>query len=118
VAQAAPARKGLSCAACSEFSPQSSFIEALNAGSGAAVAGVTYTNIMSRFDELVIPFTSGALAAPNATNIVVQDQCRLDLSEHIALVADHIVGRDVLNALDPAHARPITCSPVLSVVGG
>jgi triacylglycerol lipase len=108
---------GQSCASCAEFSPQSAFVQKLNAG-GAAVPGVIYTNIMSRLDELVVPYTSGTMAAPNATNLVVQDQCLLDLSDHVALAADHIVGRDMLNALDPAHAQPIVCSPVLPAIGG
>ena len=31
---------------------------------------------------------------------------------------DHIALRDVLNALDPAHARGTLCSPVVAAVGG
>jgi triacylglycerol lipase len=108
---------GQSCASCPEFNPQSAFVQKLNAG-GAAVPGVTYTNIVTRLDELVVPSTSGTMDAPNATNIMVQDQCLLDLSDHVALAADHIVGRDTLNALDPAHAEPIVCSPVLPAIGG
>jgi triacylglycerol esterase/lipase EstA (alpha/beta hydrolase family) len=108
---------GQFCASCQEFLAGSPFVTALNAG-GAAVAGVTYTNIVTRYDELVIPYTSGFLAGSNVVNIVVQDQCALDFADHVAMAADHIVGQDVLNALDPAHARAPRCSLVLYGVGG
>jgi hypothetical protein len=51
-------------------------------------------------------------------NIDLQQQCPLDASEHLATPFDHIAVRDVLNALDPAHAAAVTCTPVLAVLGG
>jgi hypothetical protein len=30
---------------------------------------------------------------------------------------DPVVGRDVLNALDPAHARPVGCGPAPPLAG-
>jgi hypothetical protein len=72
---------------------------------------------MTRYDELVIPYTSGRLSAPNATNIVVQDQCAIDFAEHVAVGFDPTVGQDILNALDPAHRKPVPCHLVLPVVG-
>jgi triacylglycerol esterase/lipase EstA (alpha/beta hydrolase family) len=97
------------CGSCPEFLTGSPFLERLNSGGGPAVAGVTYTDLMTRNDEAVVPYTSGVLDAPGVTNIVVQDQCPNDLSEHSGMAYDPVVGRDVLNALDPAHARPVTC---------
>jgi triacylglycerol esterase/lipase EstA (alpha/beta hydrolase family) len=97
------------CGSCPEFLTGSPFIEKLNSGSGPAAPGVTYTNLMTRYDQAVVPYTSGVLNTPGVTNIVVQDQCPNDLSEHAAMAYDPVVGRDVLNALDPAHARPVTC---------
>ncbi len=64
---------------------------------------------MTRYDEAVVPYTSGDLAAPGVTNIVVQDQCPNDTSEHGAMAYDPVVAQDVLNALDPANARPVSC---------
>jgi triacylglycerol lipase len=104
------------CASCSEFAPNSWFIRALDAG-GIAMPGVAYTQIMTRYDELVVPYTSGVIEAPNSTNIVVQDQCPTDFAEHVAIASDPVAARDVLNALDPSQAKPVTCSVVLPVVG-
>jgi triacylglycerol lipase len=93
----------------------SEFIENLRSGGTPAVPGITYTNIVTRFDELVIPYTSGI--EPGMTNIVVQDVCRLDLADHLAIAADPIAAQLVLNALDPAHAERPRCRPVLPVLG-
>lgn len=103
------------CQSCAEFAPDSSFIEQLDAG-GVAVPGVVYTQIMTRYDELVVPYTNGMVVAPNSTNIVVQDQCSLDFADHVALAADPVAAQDVLNALDPATAQPVPCVPVAPVI--
>jgi pimeloyl-ACP methyl ester carboxylesterase len=80
------------------------------------VPGITYTNISTRYDELVVPYTSGI--EPGMTNIVVQHQCAADLSDHLEIVADPIAAADVLNALDPAHPRRVPCRLVLPFEGG
>jgi triacylglycerol esterase/lipase EstA (alpha/beta hydrolase family) len=105
----------LLCGSCREFVRGSEFLEQMNEG-GAAVPGVTYTMLMTRYDELVVPYTSGILSG--ATNIVVQDQCRTDYAEHAAMAFDPVAQQDVLNALDPAHAKPPSCTVVLPGVGG
>jgi triacylglycerol lipase len=105
------------CGSCEEFLKGSPFLEHLYADGVYAVPGVTYTTIMTKFDELVIPYTSGRLNASNATNIVVQDQCPIDLAEHVAVAFDPTVGQDILNALDPAHRKPVPCRLVLPGVG-
>jgi triacylglycerol esterase/lipase EstA (alpha/beta hydrolase family) len=104
------------CVSCSELLTGSSFMDELN-GAGMALPGVAYTNIMTRYDELVVPYTSGYLAGPGVTNIVVQDQCPLDLSEHLTVAYDPVVAQDMLNGLDPAHAEPVPCVPVIAGVG-
>jgi triacylglycerol esterase/lipase EstA (alpha/beta hydrolase family) len=106
---------GQFCGSCQQFLPGSAFLQKLDVR--AVVPGVTFTNIVTRFDELVVPYTSGLLTGPTVTNIVLQDQCGLDLSDHLWLAADPIVGQDVLNALDPAHAESPTCRLVLPFVG-
>lgn len=68
--------------ALAEFFATSAFIQQLDAG-GVTVPGVTYTRIVTRLDELVIPYTSGIVAEPNSTNITVQDQCPQDLADHL-----------------------------------
>jgi pimeloyl-ACP methyl ester carboxylesterase len=59
------------CGSCQEFLNGSPFLTKLYSDGVYAVPGVTYTTIMTRYDELVIPYTSGDLHAPNATNIVL-----------------------------------------------
>jgi triacylglycerol lipase len=116
---AGPISAGLAkyCGSCEEFLKGSPFLQHLYADGVYAVPGVTYTTIMTRYDELVTPYTSGRLTAPNATNIVVQDQCPIDFAEHVAVAFDPTVGQDILNALDPAHRKPVPCRPVLALVG-
>lgn len=72
----------------------------------------------TRYDELILPYTSVYVEGPNATNIVVQDACPQDLSDHLALAASRVAAGHVLNALDPAHPRPVPCVPVRPFVGG
>jgi triacylglycerol lipase len=105
------------CGSCQEFLNGSPFLTHLYADGQYAVAGVTYTTIMTKYDELVSPYTSGRLNAPNATNIVVQNQCALDFSEHLTMAFDPVVAQDVLNALDPSEAQPVPCTLVLPGVG-
>ncbi|GAA3070464.1 hypothetical protein GCM10020000_63720 [Streptomyces olivoverticillatus] len=47
-------------------------------------------------------------------NVLVQDLCPVDLSEHVALgTIDRVVFHEILNSLDPAHATPTTCASVI-----
>lgn len=103
------------CVACGEFNPNSSFMKEIRAG-GVATPGVTYTNIVTKYDELVRPYTSGI--EPGMTNIVLQDRCTADYTEHFEIAADRNASLYVLNALDPAHPRPITCTLSLPFIGG
>jgi triacylglycerol lipase len=105
------------CGSCQEFLRGSPFYQHLYADGVYAVPGITYTTIMTKYDELVTPYTSGRLDAPGATNIVLQDQCRKDYAEHLAVAFDPVVGQDILNALDPAHRKAVPCRLVLPGVG-
>jgi triacylglycerol esterase/lipase EstA (alpha/beta hydrolase family) len=87
----------------------SDFMRKLNEG-GDTVPGVQYTVITTKYDELVTPHGSEFLSGPNVRNIVVQDMCVLDLSEHLAIgLTDRLAFHETANALDPAHATPTTC---------
>ena len=108
---------GAACPACQDQVRGSAFITALNAG-GDTVPGVRYTVIQSRYDEVVTPYTSAFLSGSNVTNITLQDQCILDLGDHLSMTSDHIAARDVLNAHDPAHAQGTICTPIIAAVGG
>jgi triacylglycerol lipase len=82
---------------------------------GTKVDGVTYTTVMTRYDELVLPYTSGRL--DGATNIVVQDGCAVDLSDHLSIISSRRTGQIILNALDRASTKPLPCEPVLPALG-
>jgi hypothetical protein len=43
------------------------------------------------------------------TNIVLQDVCPADVSEHPLVAFDPVVLQLIRNALDPAHAAPVRC---------
>jgi triacylglycerol esterase/lipase EstA (alpha/beta hydrolase family) len=96
------------CTACTEVLTGSPFLNAVNAG-GEAVPGVAYTSIVTRYDELVVPYTSGIMHGAG-TNIVLQDVCPTDISEHIRVAADPVVAQLIHNALDPPNAKPVRCS--------
>nr|WP_245555605.1 alpha/beta fold hydrolase [Gordonia soli] len=73
---------------------------------------VRYTNISTRDDQIVTPYSSGQLAGPpgtDVTNIVVQTGCPTDHSDHVSIVANRRSAALVLGALDPAHAPPVPC---------
>jgi triacylglycerol esterase/lipase EstA (alpha/beta hydrolase family) len=92
----------------------SAFLAKLNQG-GDTVPGVRYTVIATRYDEVVTPYTSGWLQGPDVRNVLLQNLCAVDLSEHLAIgLFDRITFHEVANALDPAHATPSTCASVFS----
>ncbi|HEY9369802.1 esterase/lipase family protein [Streptomyces sp.] len=91
----------------------SPFLTKLNEG-GDTVPGVTYTVIATRYDQVVTPYRSQFLTGEHVTNVLIQDKCALDLSEHVAIgTVDRITFHEVANALDPAHATPTTCASVI-----
>jgi triacylglycerol esterase/lipase EstA (alpha/beta hydrolase family) len=98
------------CDSCQEFVVGSDYIKKIEAR--APAKGVIYTNIATRYDELVSPYTSSFLSGPNVTNVFLQAHCNLDFSDHLSIISSPITGRYILNALDPAHAQPPPCVPV------
>ncbi|TXJ71504.1 alpha/beta fold hydrolase [Streptomyces lavendulae] len=94
--------------------PGSAFLTKLNAG-GDTVPGVHYTVIATQYDEVATPWRSQYLSGSDVHNVLLQDLCPLDLSEHVlAGLSDRIVFHEAANALDPAHATPTTCASALS----
>src|SRR3954470_19781193 len=95
------------CAACQQQAAGSSFLTALNAGDESP-GGVSYTQIETRYDEVVTPYTSAFLAADtDVTNVLLQDKCAPDVSDHLGIGHDPIALRWVENALGrPGPADP------------
>ena len=88
----------------------SAFNRTLDAG-GDTIAGVSYTVIASRYDEVVTPYTNSFLSG--ATNITLQSGCFVNFTEHLGIAYDRRALRLTLNALDPATARTPPCVPTL-----
>src|SRR3954452_8739015 len=88
------------CKACAQQAAGSAFITNLNAG-GDTQAGPSYTVISTRYDEVVTPYQTQALSGPSSqvTNVVLQNRCPLDLSEHLTIPNDPATAQWVLNAL-------------------
>jgi hypothetical protein len=95
----------------------SSFLTSLNAG-GDTQPGPKYVVIESKYDEVVTPYTSAFLTGPKVQNILLQNQCSDDYSEHLGILYDPIAQQDVLNALgtDSPSFVP-TCSVVPPGIG-
>ena len=115
----APPLGGLGCPACAEQAAGSAFMEKLNAGEEAPPPP-SYTVVSTRNDEVVTPYTSQALTGATVTNVVLQDRCPEDITDHVGIIYDPIALEWTINALgrsgpaDPAF-RP-TCSD--AVAGG
>lgn len=104
------------CGSCTQFLSGSDFLKKLHS-KGIFAPEVTYTNIVTRYDELVVPYTSGLGSGPNVHNIVLQEKCGLDFAEHAGVASDPVAAGYVLNALDPANAEPVPCTPVTPIGG-
>lgn len=96
-----PILSGVGCEACSQYLTGSSFLKDLNDG-GVAVPGPTYTEIVTRYDLIVTPYTSGYLDAPNAKNILLQKACPVDFTGHLGLAADPNAISLAMHELDPS----------------
>ncbi|HET7590444.1 MAG TPA: alpha/beta fold hydrolase [Solirubrobacterales bacterium] len=108
---------GALCPACRQQEAGSAFITELNSG-GETVAGVEYTVIQTRYDQVVTPYTSAFLSGSGVHNVLLQNQCVLDFGDHLSMPYDHIVDADVLTALDPLHPRHPLCTPIAPTEGG
>ncbi len=95
----------------------SAFITALNKG-GDTVRGVKYTVIETRYDDVVTPYTNAFLNGRGVRNILLQDSCPFDATDHIGIPYDDNAIQYVLNALgaDDPQFRP-ACQPALPGIG-
>lgn len=87
------------CVACRQQIAGSDFLTALNAGDESP-GTVSYTQIQTRYDEVVVPYSSAFLAADtDVTNVLLQDRCPADVSDHLGIGHDPIALRWIQNAL-------------------
>jgi triacylglycerol lipase len=99
--QQIPAPANTLCPACDQQHVGSAFLRNLNAGDETP-GQVSYTNVVTRYDEVVVPYTSGYLSGPNTTNVTLQDRCPADVTEHLGISYDPNALQWVLNALGRA----------------
>jgi triacylglycerol lipase len=96
---ARPAGQYGSCPACIQQIGGSSLLRKLNAGDETPGL-VSYTQIETSHDEIVTPFESAFLEpGPRTTNVLLQDECPLDLSEHLGIIYDPVALQWIENAL-------------------
>jgi triacylglycerol esterase/lipase EstA (alpha/beta hydrolase family) len=97
------------CVACEQMAPGSDFLAALNAGDDS-FGDVEYTNLVTRFDEIVFPFANGLLQPDgNNTNVTVQDQCFFRLVGHLTMATDGTVYSGVRQALQGQDDIRLNC---------
>ena len=105
-------RDGTCPAACWQMRPDSEFLTALNAGDETP-GDVSYTNVFTTNDELVMPHTSSRL--DGASNVVIQDVCRGRPIDHFLIAGDAVTWELAVDALtndggaDPDRLRGLTC---------
>ncbi|KAF9096085.1 hypothetical protein BGX23_012001 [Mortierella sp. AD031] len=77
------------CKACFQLTVGAPFIDQVAEG-GDTFPDIKYHMLVSKFDQLVTPYTNGFLRTlgPNVRNVVLQDLCPLDPSEHLVQVND------------------------------
>ncbi|MEA5603814.1 esterase/lipase family protein [Nostoc sp. UHCC 0252] len=91
--------------ACDQQVTGSAFMTKLNQDDETP-APVSYTVVTTRYDEIVIPYTSAFLNGPSerVTNITLQDYYPLDITGHVAISYDLNAFKFVFDAL--AHPGP------------
>jgi triacylglycerol esterase/lipase EstA (alpha/beta hydrolase family) len=73
------------CPACVQQASGSRFLRHLNAGDETP-GEVSYTQIVTAYDEVVVPYTSGYLErGPRTTNVTLQDRCPAETTEHVRI---------------------------------
>lgn len=99
---------GAVCVSCNQQAWGSAFLARLNAGDETPGA-VSYTQITTRYDEVVVPHTSGYLAAgPLTTNLTIQAKCPLAIADHLLVPTNRATIALTLDAL--THAGPARAS--------
>ena len=105
--------RGGSCpAACWQMRRGSDFLAALNSGDETP-GDISYTNVFTRSDELVIPYESSRLAG--ASNVLIQDVCRGRPIDHFLIAGDAVTWELAIDALsheggaDPERLQGLTC---------
>ncbi|MGO9341138.1 MAG: esterase/lipase family protein [Acidimicrobiales bacterium] len=105
------------CEACVQQLQGSSFLDSLN--QTPTVSNVKYVVIETEDDEVVTPYTNAFLpSASNVQNILLQNQCAQDGSDHISISYDSNALADMINALGPDSTNFVPdCQSVGPIIG-
>lgn len=89
------------CRACRQQVTGSDFMTRLNRGDKTPGRRIDYTQITTRFDQVVTPFTSAFLPGPKrrVTNVVLQDRCPANRTEHLGIIYNRVALQWVKRAL-------------------
>jgi triacylglycerol esterase/lipase EstA (alpha/beta hydrolase family) len=98
---------GAVCVSCNQQAWGSAFLAHLNAGDETP-GRVSYTQIESKDDEVVVPYTSAFLApGPRTTNVLIQDLCPHMFTDHLMIPSNKVTIAVTLDALErPGPASP------------
>ena len=107
----------LALAACNNEAPAPTPAAEPAASATPAATPAAPVDMWTRYDEIATPYTTGLLRGRNVRNVVLQDRCATDYTEHSEMTADPIAVREILNALHPATAVPARCTTVLPFIG-
>ncbi len=93
---------GVLCKACLQQGTGSAFLRRLNRNDETP-GNVSYTQITTRYDTVVVPHTSGYLArggkGRTPTNVTLQDVCPNEFVEHVFIPTSSVTIQITLNAL-------------------
>jgi triacylglycerol esterase/lipase EstA (alpha/beta hydrolase family) len=105
------------CPACNQQAAGSDFLNRLNADDETP-GRVSYTQISTRYDEVVVPYTSAFLAeGPRTTNVTIQDSCPGDTAEHVFIPMSRTAIAWALDALTHAGPADPAFRPTCSATG-
>ncbi|GAA4592831.1 pimeloyl-ACP methyl ester carboxylesterase [Actinoplanes octamycinicus] len=80
--------------------PGSAVLRAIQAAPPAP--GTRFTTIVTRYDQMVTPYTASLTALPGATPIVLQQHARRAVVGHLGILHHPVALTQVVRALDPA----------------
>jgi triacylglycerol lipase len=102
------------CTACGQqLAWGSAFLQKVNSGSETP-GPVDYTVIETKYDAVVLPYTSAFLTGPasRVTNITLQDRCPADVVGHLGITTDPVALQWVENALGRHGPADAAFAPV------